>query len=1099
MNNVDLDIKSFNDLKYSLIMHGEINVDGVFDSHMYADTQGVITLGIGFNVEEIDKIKYICAFKLGAFKPISDIDNSNDDFNSFLNDIDMLDAINDISSAIATCISNVKNEYKIEANDKQIPNINNQLVTIEELKHSFANSSSSSTNNQQILTQNRQTTANEVSDELLAHRRALLLELSVNKAISDTINTLNGAKYKDNKLSAFDFTLTKEEAVEIFSVISIPIYNDLIESLTTGHSKSIFPSSFARYSKLVLAFLGNYYQLTKKFDNYKDPREYFANAISTNNSRFLTWFGIRYYIDLVSVTRDNQYVLFVKRRIHEAALFELVEKDEKGKINLFNSALDIFNYLNIEMLIVHTSNQPLNGYGTGYSYLEFMEIHSHCQHVDSVAETYKIIQLSISDEYIFFYNTTTKISDVLGLLPNNSTINQEDYKQGVLDFASHKNILNPFLIYMNEKFSKGIVDVDYKLDEIFVTKNSNDKKFRNSLQSRLEAKKEEDKVEILIISIMEDNQHQRFYDILSSYDNVCITFYVLKDRSHTLTVENLTETNFRIMLYTKTAEVNAVNISGEYIFEKEESSYFYKHKDNDKLEVEYILNENKIILTYDKTTTVTLLNYIPANKHCGIILSNQESVNPDQKAVSQSGEIDVKVNFLALNMLDFSCIDKTKYYLFNVETGEVIDTFIELQGDVASASFRLNMTTNMAYNTKCVFGFYYEDLCSLRLANFLSHDMCLINHADREAKQVEVTAKITSQEIPQGLVVGVEQVSPSCNNLPEQSDFMSTEYKVKAVTKNVKDSSHIKWCYAVLTDSEYRGRVIISKVSEPISQTGEEIAFKPEDILSDSSKKKLENKDAPAKLYIFAYIKSPALYNRYGITHALLGTKELYQNIKPVVIIDAGHGGNDPGACHDNIKESDGTYILSRKLENILKDKYNIKLTRIDKDKYVKINDKDEKKHDVGENKINRVQHSINELKLMQNNYGCLPNIEEYIVFISLHLNAAKNSSAFGFKCYYYDTHECAAITKNILDSYYKKLDSLSSTNDDFKIKLKPYESDNYAVVRDTVVPSFLIEFGFLSNEAERKKMIENNYDNTYINSCLDCLKETLDEYFNNL
>lgn len=169
MNNVDLDIKSFNDLKYSLIMHGEINVDGVFDSHMYADTQGVITLGIGFNVEEIDKIKYICAFKLGAFKPISDIDNSNDDFNSFLNDIDMLDAINDISSAIATCISNVKNEYKIEANDKQIPNINNQLVTIEELKHSFANSSSSSTNNQQILTQNRQTTANEVSDELLAH------------------------------------------------------------------------------------------------------------------------------------------------------------------------------------------------------------------------------------------------------------------------------------------------------------------------------------------------------------------------------------------------------------------------------------------------------------------------------------------------------------------------------------------------------------------------------------------------------------------------------------------------------------------------------------------------------------------------------------------------------------------------------------------------------------------------------------------------------------------------------------------------------------------------------------------------------------------
>ena len=869
MNNVDLDIKSFNDLKYSLIMHGETNIDDAFDSHMYADTQGVITLGVGFNVEAIDKIKYICAFKLGAFKPISDIENSDGDFSSFLNDINKLEAIDFIASAVSTCIQTVKHngDYGIQAEDKQIPGIDTQLITIEELECSITDSLSPRTSSRQRAVQNRQTTAITAVYGPLSHRRALLLELSVNKAISDTINTLNEEKYKDNKLSAFDFTLTKEEAVEVFSVISIPIYNNLIKSLTTGYSKNIFPSSFARYSKLVLAFLDNYYQMPRKFDQYNHPKEYFSNAISTNNSRFLTWFGIRYYMDLVSVTRDNQYELFVKRRTHEAALFELVERDEQGKIDIFNSALDIFNYLNIEMLIVHTSNHPLNGYGTGYSYLKFMEVHSHCQHVDSVAQTYKKIKLSQSDEYKCFYNTTTKISDVLSLLQNNGAINQEDYKQGVLDFASHNNILNPFLIYMNEKFSKGIVDVDYKLDEIFVTNNSNYKKFRDSLQSMLEEKKEEDKVELLIISLMEDNLHQRFYDILSSYDNVCITFYVLKDRSHTLTVENITETNFRIMLYTKTAEVNAVNISGEYIFEKEESSYFYKHKDNDKLEVEYILNENKIILTYDKTTTVTLLNYIPSNKHCGIILSNQESVNPDQKAVSQSGEIDIKVNFLASSMFDFSCIDKTKYYLLNVETGELIDTFIELQGDAASANFRLNMTTNMPYNTKCVFGFYYEDLCSLRSANFLSHDMCLINHADREAKQVEVTAKITSQEVPQGLVVGVEQVSPSCNNLPEQADFMSTEYKVKAVTKNVKDSSHIKWCYAVLTDSEYRGRVIISKVSEPISPTGEEITFKPEDILSDSSKKKLENKDAPAKLYIFAYIKSPAYNTIYGQTH----------------------------------------------------------------------------------------------------------------------------------------------------------------------------------------------------------------------------------------
>ncbi len=55
--------------------------------------------------------------------------------------------------------------------------------------------------------------------------------------------------------------------------------------------------------------------------------------------------------------------------------------------------------------------------------------------------------------------------------------------------------------------------------------------------------------------------------------------------------------------------------------------------------------------------------------------------------------------------------------------------------------------------------------------------MRLINQLDREVKYVEVTAKINEKEIPQGLVTGVYLISPSSNNLPEQFDFMSAEYK----------------------------------------------------------------------------------------------------------------------------------------------------------------------------------------------------------------------------------------------------------------------------------------------------------------------------------
>ncbi len=70
-------------------------------------------------------------------------------------------------------------------------------------------------------------------------------------------------------------------------------------------------------------------------------------------------------------------------------------------------------------------------------------------------------------------------------------------------------------------------------------------------------------------------------------------------------------------------------------------------------------------------------------------------------------------------------------------------------------------------------------------SQFLSHNMCLINQLDREVKYVEVTAKINEKEIPQGLVTGVYLISPSSDNLPEQFDFMSAEYKVKAITKDV--------------------------------------------------------------------------------------------------------------------------------------------------------------------------------------------------------------------------------------------------------------------------------------------------------------------------
>ena len=317
---------------------------------------------------------------------------------------------------------------------------------------------------------------------------------------------------------------------------------------------------------------------------------------------------------------------------------------------------------------------------------------------------------------------------------------------------------------------------------------------------------------------MENNQHHRFYDILSDYSN-----------------------------------------------------YFYKHKDNDKLEAEYILNENKFILRYDKTTVI-LLNYLLSNNHCGIILSNQEEIKEDQTAVSQVGEISITIEFILDETVNTGEIEKKKYYLYNVKTQELIDGIVEVCGDTASACFKINADTDDISNTKLIFSFYKKDFSDKKEANIKSHDTIILDKATRESKETTVNALINKGDIS-GFIRGVELFEPTKDNLPDIDSYMETEYKFKATTSGVVNTDYIKWCYAVLTNSEYRGKVKISTVSEQISQTGEEITFKPKDILSDSSKKKLENKDISAKLYIFAYMKSPAYNTKHGKTHSVCKVK----------------------------------------------------------------------------------------------------------------------------------------------------------------------------------------------------------------------------------
>ena len=145
--------------------------------------------------------------------------------------------------------------------------------------------------------------------------------------------------------------------------------------------------------------------------------------------------------------------------------------------------------------------------------------------------------------------------------------------------------------------------------------------------------------------------------------------------------------------------------------------------------------------------------------------------------------------------------------------------------------------------------------------------------------------------------------------------------------------------------------------------------------------------------------------------------------------LDFGHGGKDPGAIGPtNLKESDVALkigmIIKENLENVLE---KVITTRED-DKY----------------------YSLDYRTKKANNENC-----DY--FISIHLNSATNSSAKGCEVWLYNEN---SKLKNLANNLCNNL----STKMDTPNRGVKY-SKNLSVLKNTKMPSLLIEIDFISNK----------------------------------
>jgi N-acetylmuramoyl-L-alanine amidase len=170
-----------------------------------------------------------------------------------------------------------------------------------------------------------------------------------------------------------------------------------------------------------------------------------------------------------------------------------------------------------------------------------------------------------------------------------------------------------------------------------------------------------------------------------------------------------------------------------------------------------------------------------------------------------------------------------------------------------------------------------------------------------------------------------------------------------------------------------------------------------------------------------------------------------------VIVIDAGHGGQDPGAQYGGIKEKDLNLDLAFRLKEVLIAKgCKVIMTREeDKDFFLPnfVRGRLAKRAELSE----RVR---------------LATLNNADLFVSIHANSFKGSS-YGMETYY---NAKSASSKALAERIQSQLREVQPDN---KRKAK---SGDYYLLNETKMPSVLIEVGFLSNPRERRLLQQESY-----------------------
>ncbi|MCI6782360.1 N-acetylmuramoyl-L-alanine amidase [Thermoguttaceae bacterium LCP21S3_D4] len=183
---------------------------------------------------------------------------------------------------------------------------------------------------------------------------------------------------------------------------------------------------------------------------------------------------------------------------------------------------------------------------------------------------------------------------------------------------------------------------------------------------------------------------------------------------------------------------------------------------------------------------------------------------------------------------------------------------------------------------------------------------------------------------------------------------------------------------------------------------------------------------------------------------------------KPCIVVDAGHGGDDPGkiGIHGELEKDINLAIAKKVKARLEKENITVILTR-----------ETDESLDKGESGSKKVADMRNRCRLIDES--------KPLFTISVHQNSYTEEAIKGAQCFYFgQSEEGKKIAETMQESLRSHLDTEN--------KREAKANESYYLLKKTAYPTVIVECGFLSNSEEAAKLSTEEYQEAVAEAIAD-------------